>query len=53
MVKAQKILSAPEYYITDSGEVYSRKNEKNPFGRIKKMKSRVHSSGYLQICFGV
>lgn len=52
MVKAQRILYAPEYYITDSGEVYSRKNKKNPLGRIKKMKNRIHSSGYLQVRFG-
>ena len=37
MSKAFQIKDSPEYYVTDSGEMYSRKEYHNPQGRIKKI----------------
>ena len=53
MSKAKKIKDFPEYYITDTGNVYSRKAYHNPNGRIKKLKPCVVSSGYLGIDLSV
>jgi hypothetical protein len=45
MAKAFQIKDFPNYYITDSGEVYSRRNS----GRIKKMCPQIRRNGYLNI----
>lgn len=48
MVKALRIKNYPEYYVTDNGDVYSRKIYNNSKGRIKKLKQMRHK-GYLQV----
>ena len=50
MKKALKIKDFPDYYITDTGDVYSRQTHKNPNGRIRKMQPAVGKCGYLRIC---
>lgn len=40
MVRALRIKDFPEYYVTDVGNVYSRKLHHNPKGRIKKLALR-------------
>lgn len=47
MSKAFVIQGYPNYYVTDSGDIYSR-NYKNT-GRIKKMVPRKNTNGYYQI----
>lgn len=46
MSKALQIKDFPEYYITDTGDVYSRKTYNNISGRIKKLKTRNVGRGY-------
>ena len=53
MLEARKIKHFSEYYITNTGDVYSRKATHNPNGRIKKLKPCVVSSGYLGIDLSV
>lgn len=48
MVKAIKIKDFPEYYVTDAGDVYSRKIHHNPNGRIKKLTPR-HVPEYTMV----
>jgi hypothetical protein len=48
-MKALKIKDFPNYYITDTGEVYSRKIYNNPNGRIRKLKPNI-IHGYEVIC---
>lgn len=43
MTKALKIQNFPDYYITENGDVFSRKNN----GRIKKIKLSKNHKGYL------
>ena len=47
MSKAFPIKGFPNYYITDTGDVYSR--DYNHTGRIKKLKTCKHNCGYIQI----
>lgn len=47
MSRALQIKGFPEYYVTDTGDVYSR-NYKNT-GRIKKMSPVKRSDGYLRL----
>lgn len=49
MSKALQIKDFPDYYITDTGDVYSRKvaYKHNPDGRIRKMSSSKDGCGYL------
>lgn len=51
MAKAFKIKDFPDYYITDTGDLYSRVVEKhnNPKNRIIKLVPRKSTRGYLQI----
>lgn len=51
MVKALQIKDFPDYYITDTGYVYSRKYHpiRNKNNRIKKIKSWLSKHGYLII----
>jgi hypothetical protein len=42
-------ITFPEYYVTDTGEVYSRKMYNNPNGRIRKLKPYVDSTGYPRV----
>lgn len=54
MSKAFRIKDHPDYYITDAGEVYSRRVSKtrNPNGRIIKMKPVIDKHpGYTHIIF--
>ena len=46
MTKALQIKDFPDYYVTDTGDVYSRNIEKNPCGRIKKMNPTTRQNGY-------
>ena len=48
MVRALRIKDFPEYYVTDSGDVYSRKLCYNPKGRIKKLTPR-HVPEYTMV----
>lgn len=48
MTKSVKIKDFPEYYITDNGEVYSRKTKRSPCRRIKKLISHIRA-GYLSV----
>lgn len=50
-MKALKIKDFPDYYITDTGEVYSRKDDKytNKQGRIKRIKPAM-THGYKVVC---
>lgn len=49
MVKALRIKDFPDYYITETGDVYSRKLYHNSQGRIKKLKLAHVTHGYLGI----
>jgi hypothetical protein len=49
MSKALQIKGYPDYYITDSGEVYSRNMYNNPNGRIKKIKPIKYKTGYFYV----
>lgn len=46
MVKALPIKDFPDYYVTDIGDVYSRKGK---LGRFKKLKLSQHHTGYLVV----
>ena len=46
MVKAIRIKDFPDYYITDTGDVYSRIEYHNPAGRIRKLKLWTNKFGY-------
>ena len=48
MSKAFPIKDFPNYYITDTGDVYSRSYRNT--GRIKKLKPSLTKHGYLQVC---
>lgn len=48
MTKALKIKDFPDYYATDSGDVYSRNYERT--GRIKKLVPVKSKNGYLRVC---
>ena len=48
-MKAFLIKDFPEYYITDTGNVYSRQTFHNPDGRIKKLKPSKTKTGYLRV----
>lgn len=50
MSKAISINNFPGYYITDVGDVYSRKTYNNQNGRIRKLKPSISKDGYLRIC---
>ena len=52
MVKALQIKDFPDYYITDTGDVYSRNLYKNPSCRIKKLKPVKLSTGYMYVGLG-
>lgn len=47
MRKALSIKSFPDYFITDTGCVYSRKEYHNSAGRIKKITPQDRGNGYL------
>lgn len=47
MVKAIRIKDFPDYYITDTGDVYSRNYNKT--GRIKKLKPWINKFGYKMV----
>ena len=51
MVKALQIKGFPDYYVTDTGDVYSRKYQpiRNPNNRIKKLKPIKLKTGYWQV----
>lgn len=53
MSKAFRIKKHPDYYITGTGDVYSRRISKirNPNGRIVKMHPVVDKSGYAHVLF--
>lgn len=46
----KQIEGFPDYYIVDSGFVYSRKTKKNKAGRIKKIKNCLDKDGYNTVC---
>lgn len=46
MVKALQIKDFPDYYVTDTGDIYSRSENHNPNGRIRKLKGWVNTYGY-------
>lgn len=49
MCKAVPIKNFPDYYITDSGLVYSRNPYKNRDGRIKRIKTVQRKTGYINV----
>lgn len=51
MVRALQIKDYPDYYITDTGDVYSRKYHytQNPNNRFKKLKPRKDKKGYVSV----
>lgn len=49
-MKAFPIKDFPDYYITDTGDVYSRQYYRNPNGRIRKLKPSLGKTGYLRVC---
>ena len=51
MVKALQIKGFPNYYVTDRGDVYSRKFHytQNPNNRFKKLKPRKKKKGYVSV----
>lgn len=51
MTKALQIKNFPNYYATDSGNIYSRYSNKynNKTGRIRKLKPQLSKSGYLHL----
>lgn len=52
MIIALKIKDFPNYYVTNTGDVYSRASSKynNQNGRIKKLRLQKSPIGYLHIC---
>ena len=48
MSKALVIKDFPNYYVTDTGQIYSRFN--SGFGRIRKIKQIKDKGGYLRVC---
>jgi hypothetical protein len=50
---AKTIKESPEYYITDTGAFYSRKQYNNPKGRIKKLFPCVDNVGYFSAAIRV
>ena len=46
---AKKLQGFEDYYITTTGDVYSRKIHKNSAGRIKKLKLRKDKDGYSTV----
>ena len=48
-MKAFQIKDFPNYYITNTGDVYSRKEYNNPQGRLKKLKLQKTKIGYFRI----
>lgn len=50
-MKALRIKDFPDYYITDTGDVYSWNLSKNPNGRIKRLKPLHSKDGYYRIDF--
>ena len=46
MVRALQIKNFPDYYVTDAGDIYSRSENHNPNGRIRKLKPWVNKYGY-------
>lgn len=51
MTKAFKISNFPEYFVTENGDIYSRKTNRNPSGRIKKLHLTKARNGYLRVWF--
>lgn len=49
MSRALKILDFPDYYVTDTGDVYSRQTFRNPDGRIRRIKPVETKGGYLRV----
>lgn len=49
MAKSLQIKDFPEYYITDIGEVYSRKLYHNPKGRFRHIKKKKLNTGYFRV----
>ncbi len=49
-MKAMRIKDYSEYYVTDTGAVYSRKTYNNPKGRIRRMHPCKNNKGYLMYC---
>lgn len=49
MSKAMPIQDFPGYYVSDTGNVYSRKTYNNPTGRIKKLKPTKMNKGYFYV----
>lgn len=49
MSRALKILDFPDYYVTDTGDVFSRQTCRNPDGRIRRMKLSKERKGYLRV----
>lgn len=50
MSKAISINNFPGYYVTDSGDVYSRKTYNNSNGRVRKLEPIKTKNGYLRVC---
>ena len=48
MVRALRIKDFPDYYVTDTGDIYSRNYRKT--GRIKRILPNKKRTGYLEIC---
>ena len=51
MIKTFQIKGFSDYYVTDCGDVYSRRSNKynNPNGRIKKMTNTINMHGYAKV----
>lgn len=49
MSKALQINGFPYYYVTDDGRVYSRNPYHNPAARIKQIKLRTDTNGYVSV----
>lgn len=51
MVRALQIKDFPDYYVTDTGDIYSRKYHKvfNPNTRIKKINPILQNTGYVSV----
>lgn len=45
MIKILKIKNFNDYYITNNGDIYSRKNN-----RFIKLKTDTNTAGYLRVC---
>ena len=52
MVKALQIKGFPDYYVTDTGDVYSRKYQpiRNPNNRINKINPSKLNTNYFTVC---